>query len=48
MENANQDEVRQWVLRQTAHLEPPAGWQPNAAAALMRIYARQSATLAVR
>lgn len=43
MENANQDEVRQWVLRQTAHLDPPAGWQPDTAAALTRMHARQSA-----
>src|SRR5690348_11554030 len=41
MENANHEDVlRQWVLKQTAHLDPPAGWRPDPAPALMRFYAR--------
>src|SRR6185436_20995780 len=43
MENARQEEVRQWVLEQTSYLDPPAGWRPDAAAALMRFHARMQA-----
>ena len=41
MENA--EEVRQWVVNQTAFLDPPAGWRPDAAAALLRFHARVDA-----
>jgi hypothetical protein len=40
MENAKQEQVRQWVAEQTARLDPPSGWQPDPAAALMRFHAR--------
>ena len=40
MENGNQDEVRQWVLQQTTYLDPPRGWRPDPAAALMRFHTR--------
>ena len=43
MENANQEEVRQWVAQLTADLDPPAGWQPDPLAALVRFRARQEA-----
>ncbi|HXB72452.1 MAG TPA: hypothetical protein VNY05_29715 [Candidatus Acidoferrales bacterium] len=32
--------LRQWVVEQTALLDPPAGWQPDAGAALTRLHAR--------
>src|SRR5438477_412804 len=40
MENANQEEVRQWVVKQTAYLDPPTGWRPDSTSALMRFHAR--------
>lgn len=40
MENVNQEELRQWVVKQTAYLDPPAGWRPDSAAALTRFHAR--------
>jgi hypothetical protein len=40
MENAKQEQLRDWVAEQTAHLDPPAGWQPDPAAALLRFHAR--------
>ncbi|HEY1756587.1 MAG TPA: hypothetical protein VGG72_14390 [Bryobacteraceae bacterium] len=40
MKNLEQEEVRQWVMKQTANLDPPAGWRPDPAAALMRFQAR--------
>ncbi len=40
MENANGEELRQWVAKQTAYLDPPAGWQADSAAALIRFQAR--------
>jgi hypothetical protein len=43
MENANEEEVRQWVVKQTAYLDPPAGWQADSAAALTRFHARMDA-----
>jgi len=43
MESANSEEVRQWVVQQTAYLDPPAGWQPDPAAALTRLHARMRA-----
>jgi hypothetical protein len=36
MENASHE----WVATQTAYLDPPAGWQPDSAAALRRFHAR--------
>src|SRR5258708_22570490 len=41
MENANHDEVRQWVLQQTAYLDPPTGWSPDFRPALMQFHTRQ-------
>src|ERR1051326_5422095 len=43
MENAKQQQVRQWVMRQAAVLDPPPGWQPDSAAALARMHARMGA-----
>ena len=43
MENANQEQLRQWVARQTAFLDPPAGCQPDAAEALARFHLRVAA-----
>ena len=43
MENANQEEVRGWVMTQMAYLDPSAGWRPDAQAALTRIHARMAA-----
>src|SRR5690349_19964971 len=41
MENANHEDVlRQWILKQTAHLDPPAGWRPDPVPALRRFRAR--------
>ena len=40
MENDNNEVVRQWVLSQTAYLDPPAGWRPDPVAALTRFHAR--------
>jgi hypothetical protein len=40
MENVNPKELRQWVVKQTALLDPPAGWRPGSTAALMRLHAR--------
>src|SRR3989442_1349081 len=40
MENANQEEVRQWVVKQTAYLDPPTEWHPDSTSALMRFHAR--------
>src|SRR5579863_758993 len=42
MENANQEEVREWVTMQMAYLDTPVGWQPDAKAALTRIHARMA------
>jgi hypothetical protein len=41
MENA--EEVSQWVMHQTAYLDPPAGWRPDAEVALQRFHARVDA-----
>jgi hypothetical protein len=43
MESANQEEVRQWVAKQTAYLDPPAEWRPDSAAAAIRFHARVEA-----
>ncbi len=43
MDNANQEELRQWVVTETAHLDPPAGWQPDSAAAFQRFHGRLKA-----
>jgi|GEM_PF-1415607 len=43
MEKANHEELREWVGQQTAFLDPPAGWQPDADAALARFHARVAA-----
>jgi hypothetical protein len=43
MENA--EEIRDWVAQQTAYLDPPAEWQPDPAAALLRFHARRRANL---
>ncbi|MCU1276114.1 MAG: hypothetical protein JWO48_3545 [Bryobacterales bacterium] len=43
MENAKQEEVRKWVLKQTVYLDPPTGWRPDSASALMRFHARMEA-----
>src|SRR5208283_3764748 len=40
MENAEQEDVRQWVMKQIAYLDPPAGWRPDPAAFLTRFQAR--------
>ncbi|HEV3198045.1 MAG TPA: hypothetical protein VGZ73_09060 [Bryobacteraceae bacterium] len=40
MENVNQEELSRWVVKQTAYLDPPAGWRPDSAPALMRFHAR--------
>lgn len=40
MENVNPEELRQWVVKQTAYLDPPAGWRSDSAAALTRFHAR--------
>ena len=40
MENVNQEELRQWVVKQTAYLDPPATWRPDSAAALVRFHGR--------
>jgi len=40
MEHSNSEELREWVGRQTELLDPPAGWQPDAAAALARFHQR--------
>jgi hypothetical protein len=41
MENSNPLEMREWVARQTAYLEPPEGWQPDATAAFTRFRTRR-------
>jgi hypothetical protein len=41
MEKINPDQTRQWVAKQTAYLDPPPGWQPDADAALARFRARR-------
>src|SRR5579863_1377101 len=43
MENANQEEVRQWVMKQTAYLDPPTGWCSDPASALTGFHARMEA-----
>ncbi len=43
MEKNNPEQVREWVVMQTAQLDPPEDWQPDAAAALMRHRARLAA-----
>lgn len=40
MENVNQEELSRWVVKQTAYLDPPAGWRPDSASALRRFQAR--------
>jgi hypothetical protein len=40
MENAEQASLRLWVAEQTAYLDPPAGWEPDTAAALAHWQAR--------
>src|SRR5580698_2367788 len=45
MDNSKQAELSQWVLEQTAYLDPPAGWQPDTDAALARLHDRMHATL---
>jgi hypothetical protein len=40
MENVNQEELSRWVAKQTAYLDPPAGWRPDSATALTRFQAR--------
>jgi hypothetical protein len=40
MENSNTQELRQWVASQTAYLDPPSDWQPDASAARTRFHAR--------
>ena len=40
MENVNHEELRHWVLQQTAHLDPPAGWHPDSRPALVRFHTR--------
>jgi hypothetical protein len=39
MDNSESD-LRQWVVEQTAYLDPPAEWQPDAEAALRRMHHR--------
>jgi hypothetical protein len=39
MENGDH-ELRQWVMRRTEYLDPPAGWRPDPAAAFMRFHSR--------
>ena len=43
MERVNQEEVRHWVVKKTASLDPPAGWRPDSASALIRFHARMEA-----
>jgi len=43
MENVNQEELSRWVVKQTAYLDPPAGWRPDPASALTRFHARMEA-----
>jgi hypothetical protein len=38
MESVN--ELREWVMEQTACLSPPAGWRPDSSAALQRFHVR--------
>ena len=40
MDNADRQQVRQWVIEQTALLDPPPNWQPDPGAALTRLHAR--------
>jgi hypothetical protein len=40
--DAKQAELTQWVSEQTAYLDPPAGWQPDADAALACIHHRMN------
>src|SRR5271170_187203 len=43
MENASQEEVREWVTTRMACLDTPAGCRPDAEAALSRFHARMAA-----
>jgi hypothetical protein len=43
MENSNFEAVSQWVVTQTAYLDPPQDWQPDAAAAFSRFRTRRRA-----
>src|SRR5580693_5963999 len=43
MENANREEVREWVAIRMAYLDTPAGWRPDTEAALSRFHARMAA-----
>jgi hypothetical protein len=45
MDNSNPDELRQWVSEQTAYLDPPSAWQPDADAALALMHQRMRADL---
>src|SRR5579862_7314831 len=40
MDNAKEEQLRQWVTEQTECLSSPAGWRPDAAAALERFHDR--------
>ena len=40
MANVNPEELAQWVAKQTAYLDPPAGWQPDPSSSLTRLHAR--------
>lgn len=41
MDNSNPEQLREWVLEQTAYLDPPAGWDPDTRAALDRLHTRR-------
>src|SRR5579862_851217 len=43
METGNPLEIREWVARQTAYLDPPGGWQPDPAAAFASFRTRRRA-----
>ncbi|HLJ46658.1 MAG TPA: hypothetical protein VKU01_11655 [Bryobacteraceae bacterium] len=43
MEKVEREELRQWVLEQTAHLDPPDRWQPDVVEALQRFHVRVQA-----
>jgi hypothetical protein len=40
MEHASPEQLRDWVVEQTACLEPPPGWRPDPSSALTRFHAR--------
>lgn len=45
MDSTNQEELRHWVLEQTAYLDPPPRWEPDPAEALLRMHDRMRANL---